>query len=208
MLLDIHTHREIGVLGESILNVEPAYFHPLEGRCYSVGIHPWKAKEAGLMDWKRLDEVARHPAVLAIGEAGIDKLAADVLLQKEVFIRQIVLSELVGKPLVIHCVRAFNELIELKRKYRPQVPWVVHGFRNNLHTAFRLMQEGIFFSLGEKYQSDVLQHLPLERLLVETDESALDIRILIGRMAEEKAVEASFLCGRIAENVRSIFFRQ
>ena len=56
-------------------------------------------------------------------EAGLDKLAsADILLQKEVLIRQILLSESVGKPLVIHCVKAFNELIELKKRYRPQMP--------------------------------------------------------------------------------------
>lgn len=101
-------------------------------------------------------------------------------------IRQILLSESVGKPLVIHCVKAFNELIELKKRYRPQMPWVVHGFRNNLNIACRLMQEDIYFSLGEKYQPDVLQNVPLERLLAETDESPLDIRTVIGQMAEAK----------------------
>ncbi len=118
------------------------------------------------------------------------------------------MSESVGKPLVIHCVKAFNELIELKKKYRPQMPWVVHGFRNNLHIACRLMQENIYFSLGERYQPDVLRHVPLECLLAETDESTQDIRMVIGRMAETKNVEVSFLCDRIDENARKIFFRQ
>ncbi len=88
------------------------------------------------------------------------------------------------------------------------MPWVVHGFRNNLHIACRLMQEDIYFSLGGKYQPDVLQYVPLERLLAETDESTLDIRMVIGRMAEMKHVEVSFLCDRIDENARKIFFRQ
>ena len=88
------------------------------------------------------------------------------------------------------------------------VPWVVHGFRNNLHIACRLMQENIYFSLGERYQPDVLRHVPLECLLAETDESTQDIRMVIGRMAETKNVEVSFLCDRIDENARKIFFRQ
>ena len=148
MLLDIHTHRNAAVPGECIFNVEPAWFEPVEGCYYSVGIHPWKVLEAGPEDWTTLEKAVCHPSVLAIGEAGLDRLGpADILLQKEVFVRQILLSESVGKPLVIHCVKAFYELIELKKKYRPQMPWVVHGFRNNLHIACRLMQENIYFSM-------------------------------------------------------------
>lgn len=116
MLLDIHTHRNAAVPGECIFNVESAWFEPVEGCYYSVGIHPWKVLEAGPEDWTTLEKAVCHPSVLAIGEAGLDRLGpADILLQKEVFVRQILLSESVGKPLVIHCVKAFNELIELKR---------------------------------------------------------------------------------------------
>ena len=119
MLLDIHTHHKEGIPGENILNVEPGLFGPAEGCYYSIGIHPWKVLETEPEDWKRLEDAAGHPSVLAIGEAGLDKLAsADILLQKEVLIRQILLSESVGKPLVIHCVKAFNELIELKKRNR------------------------------------------------------------------------------------------
>ena len=51
MLLDIHTHRNAAVPGECIFNVEPAWFEPVEGCYYSVGIHPWKVLEAGPEDW-------------------------------------------------------------------------------------------------------------------------------------------------------------
>lgn len=213
MLLDIHTHHVSGASEESILNVEPGAFISAmdeSHQCYySVGIHPWKVMEAGEEEWGILQEIASRPSVLAIGEAGLDKLTtADMSLQKDAFIRQIFLSESVEKPLVIHCVKAFNELIELKRKYRPQMPWVVHGFRNNLNIARQLMNEGIYFSLGEKYQADVLQNMPLERLLAETDESTLDIRILIARMAGERGLETDGLCHRIDENARKIFFKR
>ena len=65
-----------------------------------------------------------------------------------------------------------------------------------------------FFSLGEKYQPDVLQNVPLERLLAETDKSPLDIRTVIGQMAEAKDVAVSLLCDRISENTRKIFFQR
>lgn len=221
MLLDIHTHHVAAVPRESILNVEPCRFVSLVGGgkdqekrlaapegYYSVGIHPWKVPEVEHKEWECLEEAVRHPAVLAIGEAGLDKLAlADMALQKDVFIRQILLSESVGKPLIIHCVKAFNELTELKKKYRPHQPWIVHGFRNNLNVARQLLREGIYFSLGEKYQAEVLREVPLERLLAETDESAIDIRTIIGRMAEEKGVETVYLCDRVDENARKIFFQ-
>ena len=182
---------------------------PTVGGYYSVGIHPWRASEAGLEEWESLEEAVKHPAVLAIGEAGLDKLTStDFSLQREVFIKQIFLSESVEKPLVIHCVKAFNELIELKKKYRPRMPWVVHGFRNNLNIARRLMNEDIYLSLGEKYQADVLQSIPLERLLTETDESVLGIHTLIERMAEARGLEANDLCNRIDQNARKIFFKR
>lgn len=210
MLLDIHTHdTDIVVPGESIVSVEPPRFMPVEGVYYSVGIHPWRIMETVPEDWDCLQKALSHPMVCAVGEAGLDKLTeADMEVQKEVFIRQILLSEAVGKPLIIHCVRAFNELVELKRKYHPRMPWVVHGFRNNLHIARRLMDEGIYFSLGERYQAEVLRQMPLDRLLTETDVSTLEIHEIIRRMAAERGIDVACLCEKIDENARRIFFRQ
>lgn len=211
MLLDIHTHRKAAGPEECILNVEPEVF--LSQDChvchYSVGIHPWRVMDVGEEAWSCLSEAVCHPSVLAIGEAGLDKLAAaDMDRQREVFVRQILLSESVEKPLVVHCVKAFNELIELKKKHRPRMPWVVHGFRNNLHIACRLLDAGICFSFGEKYQADVLRFVPADRLLAETDESALPVRTIIARMAAERGIGPDELCARIDENARKIFFRR
>lgn len=206
LLLDIHTHHPSA---EGIQSLSPEAFVPADDGCFSVGIHPWEADKAGEKEWDLLEEAARHPSVLAIGEAGLDKITpTDFLCQQEVFVRQIRLSENVEKPLVIHCVKAFNELIVLKRKHRPRMPWVVHGFRNNANIGRQLMQEGIFFSLGEKYHPDVLSLLPPEYLLTETDESHTPIRIIIERMAAAMGKEADEVCRQIDKNVRNIFFRR
>ena len=131
-----------------------------EGNYYSVGIHPWKAGAVREEEWRLLREAAEHPAVLAIGEAGLDKLMPiKPALQMAVFEKQILLAEAMGKPLIIHCVKAFNELVELKRKFRPNVPWVVHGFRNNVNIARMLLREDIRLSIGEKTAGSTFQML-------------------------------------------------
>lgn len=209
MLLDIHSHYAAPIAGESIWNVEPAVFSPIEGNYYSVGIHPWKAGAVREEEWRLLREAAEHPAVLAIGEAGLDKLMPiKPALQMAVFEKQILLAEAMGKPLIIHCVKAFNELVELKRKFRPNVPWVVHGFRNNVNIARMLLREDIRLSIGEKYQLPVLQEIPLECLLTETDESRMPVRDIIKSIAEVRRVTAEELSMQIAENAGKIFFHR
>ena len=209
MLLDIHSHYAAPIAGECIWNVEPAVFSPIEGNYYSVGIHPWKAGAVREEEWRLLREAAEHPAVLAIGEAGLDKLMPiKPALQMAVFEKQILLAEAMGKPLIIHCVKAFNELVELKRKFRPNVPWVVHGFRNNVNIARMLLREDIRLSIGEKYQLPVLQEIPLECLLTETDESRMPVRDIIKSIAEVRRVTAEELSMQIAENAGKIFFQR
>lgn len=207
MLLDVHTHHVSAIAGTSIQQVDPESFVPTAGRYYSVGIHPWKATEAD-EHLQALDKAVRHPAVLAVGEAGLDRWAsADLSVQEKVFVEQIRLSEEVEKPLIIHCVKAFNELIVLKRKHRPRMPWVVHGFRNNPNIARMLTDEGIYFSLGEKYQPEVLPHIAPTRLLTETDESNFPIEKVIAHIAADLGSEVASLYQQIDENARNIFFR-
>ncbi len=235
MLLNIHAHHRSSaeVSDESILNIDlsspfvisSAQNLSLIGSLkyslnevknlirqgegyYSLGIHPWTASQATLETWAYLEEAAHQQNVSAIGEAGLDKLTdTDWDIQQEAFIHQIRLSETVGKPLIIHCVKAFNEVIRLKKEMKPQQPWIVHGFRNNLNIARQLMNEGIYLSLGEKYQEEVLMNIPLHRLLVETDESTLPIRDIIARMADVRGMEADELIKILTENVQNIFFR-
>ena len=174
-----------------------------------MGIHPWRVGGRWEEEWELLREAVTHPAVLAIGEAGLDKMTStNPMLQKEVFERQILLAEEIGKPLVIHCVKAFNELVELKRKFRPSMPWVVHGFRNNVNIARMLLREDIRLSIGEKYQLPVLQEIPLECLLTETDESRMPVRDIIKGIAEVRRVTVEELSMQIAENAGKIFFRR
>lgn len=150
---DIHTHRQPEVPGEAIVNCFPETFVPQQEGWYSVGIHPWyiASSSVSLADKKRcLERLLYHPQVLAIGEVGLDKLAdASLPLQGEVFEYQARLAEETDKPLVIHLVKAVDELLKLKQKIRPVEPWIIHGFRGKAVLAEEYLRHGFFFLSGK-----------------------------------------------------------
>lgn len=132
----------------------------------SVGLHPWRVGA----DWREKVALVRSAAlsdrVWAIGECGLDKVrGGSFSLQQEAFRAQMLLAEELQKPVVIHCVKAFDELLALRQElvrtaqkagHQPQ-PWVVHGFRGNPHQAKQLMTKGLLFSFGHQYNLETLR---------------------------------------------------
>lgn len=164
--VDVHTHvRRPG----AICSVEPG--EDTGGAEFlSVGVHPWHADTGDVGGVRRL--ALSDPRVVAIGECGLDRFhGPDMDIQLEVFRRHIALSEELGLPLIIHCVRAFNELVELHRRFRPRQPWIVHGFRGKPELAAELVRHGMYLSLGRLYNLAVPGAVPADRLLHETDQS-------------------------------------
>ena len=207
--VDIHTHHLPAQPGAAIVNCFPETFAPQEGGWYSVGMHPWHVTrmpdEEQLSVWK---ELAGHPQVLAVGEAGLDKLAeAPLALQQEVFIRQARLAEETGKPLVIHAVKAADELLLAKRTLHPSVPWLIHGFRGKAALATVYLKHGFHLSFGEKYQEEALRTVPADRLFIETDESAVPVEQLYARAAEVRGVSLAGLTETVRQNVLRLFFK-
>ena len=157
--VDIHTHRLPPVPGTAIANRYPDTFVPEAGAWYSVGIHPWHIPATITPvvrnEMNVLASLAGHPQVLAIGEAGLDKLAdAPMAVQMEVFEYQARLSVELGKPLVIHLVKAMSELLKLKQQIKPANPWIIHGFRGKPALAEECLRHGFYLSFGEKYQDN------------------------------------------------------
>jgi TatD DNase family protein len=183
-ILNIHTHHPAA---DGVQNAFPRQFHPRQGQVYSVGIHPWYAAEATAVDWQLLQEAARHPQVRLIGECGLDRLSqAPWSVQMAAFERQIALSEAVGKPLLIHCVRAYSEVIGLKHRLRPRQPWIIHGFRGKAALARQLVAEGFYLSFGVRFQPEAVRAVPWDRLYCETDEAEVDIREVIAAVQNIK----------------------
>ena len=176
-MLDFHTHNPHAT--DALISVEPQEFAPTPGHHYSVGIHPWHTAEVTSDTIDRLDQAAAHPAVLAIGETGLDRLrGADLDRQTAILRHHIDLSERLHKPLVLHIVRAYPEIITLKRQLRPTQPWVIHGFRGKPALARQLLDAGFYLSLGERFNPDTAPIIPADRLLIETDESLTPITTL------------------------------
>ena len=207
---DIHTHHQPSMPGTAIVSVSPADFCPQPGHWYSTGIHPWQAGDPQWQadNWEqRLAQLLHHPQVLAVGEAGLDRLAqAPLPLQTDLFRRQTLLAETVGKPLIIHAVKAQAELIALKRELQPAMPWVIHGFRGKAQLADTYLKHGFFLSFGEKYQEEALRRVPLERLFIETDESTVPVARLYERAAGVRGLSADELLEAVSCNVCRVFF--
>ena len=145
--VDIHTHRLPPVPGTAIANRYPDTFVPEAGAWYSVGIHPWHipatATPVVRNEMNVLASLAGHPQVLAIGEAGLDKLAdAPMAVQIKVFEYQARLSVELDKPLVIHLVKAMSELLKLKQQIKLANPWIIHGFRGKAALAEECLRHG------------------------------------------------------------------
>lgn len=190
--VDIHTHTKnstkdvIVVQNLSLSDAEKIIASDSQG-FYSVGIHPWDLENVE-KDWVvRLEELCKNNKIVLIGECGLDKnTEASLERQSKIFIEHIQLSELVKKPLIIHCVGYFNELITLKKEHNPTQKWIIHGFRGKPQLAEQLLKGGFDLSYGEKFNPESVRVTPVERLFVETDESAVPIEMIYEQIAEIK----------------------
>jgi TatD DNase family protein len=145
---------------------------------------------------------------VAIGECGLDKLKGPSMeLQKVVFKVQMAMAEEHGLPLVIHCVKASNELVQFKRQTHPDQPWIIHGFRGKEALVKEFIQHGFYLSFGACYQEEALRSVPVERLFIETDESELSIEDIYLRVAQSRGMDLKELTESIKKNVERVFFK-
>ena len=213
-ILDIHTHKqEVDTQGKSIINYplladSPLYMPLAEnvevavgrGSYYSIGIHPWEVRESNVsQQLSFLQQQLQRKQFVAVGEA--------MELQLAVFKEQVKLSEKLGLPLIIHCVKAMEELLGVKKESRPQQPWIWHGFRGKPEQAVQLLKKGFYLSFGEYYPDETMQIVPDERLFLETDDSLLDIEDILCQAARVRGVEVEALCEVIRRNIQNVFFK-
>ena len=203
---DIHTHRiPARTDGRAIVNLivgrEDTASPSGWAGPFSCGIHPWYIQRDPSLQLARLEELAGRPEVVAIGEAGLDRLASATMEeQEELFVAQAELAERTGKPLVIHCVRAWSELLACHRRIKPRVPWVAHGFRGKPELAARLVGAGLYLSFGDRLNPAAAKVAWPGRILAETDDSEVDIRAVYRGLAEALGVTGESLAREIARN--------
>ena len=198
--IDIHTHNNTPG-DRAIFNSGTIY---LAGRSISVGIHPWYINENWKSELATIAGWAKATNVVAIGECGLDTLKspAPAELQEEIFKAHTQLAEELHKPLIIHCVKAYDRLLALHKEMKPQQPWILHGFRGKPQLAKQLARAGLYISLGEQFNPDSAKAIPMEKLFIETDESRLHITDIYATVAAAKGITAEQLALQIAANAR------
>ena len=165
---NIHAHRPAKPDGNTVLSVSPG--EELEdGGFYSIGIHPWNTP-ASTGEIEAVENIASgDERIVAIGECGLDRLqGSSIEKQTEIFEAQIEIAERLGLPLIIHCVKAVDVLLQLRKRH-PQGQWIFHGFRGSPSTAAQLLKAGIDLSFGKSYNEESYRITPPERRFHETD---------------------------------------
>lgn len=210
MQYDIHSHR-FKADQKAIYNRIYSHLESFKTNSFSIGIHPWYIPEN--INWKTFNGFLSHPDCVALGECGLDRICSTPLdLQEEVFKEQIVLAEKYQLPLIIHCVRAFQELISLKKTAQSTVPWIIHGFEKT-SVLQQLLDNGFYISLGAAICNNrasmlrsVVTTIPLNRIFLETDDqstySIADIYNAFSSLRSESSEEIEY---EIEKNIKRIF---
>ena len=214
--IDIHTHNAKPAKGifavENLMAHENLMPGTITAKAFTAGIHPWHLNEFNrdqLLEY--VSNVAGDPNLIAFGEAGFDKLRGpSVELQTSTFAEQVKIAGEYNKPLVIHCVRAWEELLAAHRKMKPLTPWLVHGFRGKQELALQLIKRGMYLSFWFDFvmrpeSAELLRFLPNDRIFLETDGADVDIRDIYRKVSIDLGMNAEELKRIVFNNFSALF---
>ena len=212
--INIHGHRQSNTIEEWVMqNLMAKDFPPddIENGYYSVGFHPYNVGKVDEHETlERVSKATEHSRVLAIGEIGLDKsIEAPLEDQLRIFEKQVEIAESANLPVVLHVVRAFNEMLGFMKAQQPVVPIIIHGYNGSPEMAEELVKAGFQISFGQAITGEhskiieSLQKVPVEMMFLETDEGDMDIRELYQFAAELKGISEDHLRVQIFENART-----
>jgi len=214
--IDIHSHnplREKNVFRLYNLNLADYVSTQQEGPV-STGLHPWHIAHFDHLGELRslLVEAAADDRVLAIGEAGMDKvITTSMALQEDIFITHVDISEEAGKPMIIHCVKAFQELIRIRQETGGSQPWIIHGYNSSPEMAEELASKGFYISVGERLlrnrhkSREILNSVPLSMVFAETDDDERPISEIYEQMAGLSGISVKEMKEYLAGNFKKVF---
>ena len=183
MWIDIHTHSSVDSQKADVLAVVAAEAGSDLSvlRYCSLGIHPWNVTHEWPTEFARLEQAVKQDRagerkIVAIGECGLDKLRGpEMEVQMACFKAQVGLASQFGLPVIIHCVKAWEELLGIT-EIRNDVPLIIHGFRGKPQLAEQLLRQGFELSFGEKFNEESLRLAYSQRKMwLETDDADVSI---------------------------------
>jgi TatD DNase family protein len=177
---------------------------------FSIGLHPWYIDEHWLAQMDELKVWSKQSNVIAIGECGLDKVCkVDFSLQLEVFKAQVQLANSINKPLIIHCVRAWEEVLYLLEHPKNKVPVIFHGFSKNLLLAQKIISRGYYLSFGKAIQKPgikkMLPVLPIDKIFLETDDAPIGILKIYEMAAQAFSIDVNSLVLQMQKNATTVF---
>lgn len=220
--IDFHTHEpdnQPGVFNVISVEAEVAPEKIILGpdnSLYTVGLHPWWLDSDEDIFKRRLEllrKVSARKRVIAFGEVGLDKLKGPgFACQKGFFCSILELAQKRNKPVVVHCVRCYPELMNIKKKLGAQVSMMVHGFNSKPEVLEQLLKHGCYVSLGVVgvRRKDLMGWLRknstmLSRICLETDDSATNIKSVYEHAAKALEIPLQQLCQIMHENFFNLF---
>jgi TatD DNase family protein len=211
VFINTHTHAQIFDAGIELVNIFPG--DQERPKFFSCGLHP---RYINRDDYREKLEEVEHAAAakscLAIGECGLDKLSSvDLDLQQEVFNAHIRIANSLGKPMIVHCVKSFNELINCLNLGNNEMPVVIHGFNNNENIASVLADHGCYFSFGKAllgYDSNAsraIRNVGRRRFFLETDDADISIKYIYRKASQLLGIEEEIIAAQLQSNFEQVF---
>ncbi|MGJ1267977.1 TatD family hydrolase [Sphingobacterium spiritivorum] len=213
--IDIHTHKSEAITpGSAICQIRSIALNngeTVNSARTTAGLHPWYLNEdESESALAQLRTLLDNGKLLGIGECGIDKvIQTDVNIQKEVFAAQVKLAAHYEKPLIIHCVRAFEEVMQTLSAQSFQGKVIFHGYQKNEILAKQLISKGYYLSFGKAVlngsMNKVLTETPVDRIFLETDHTPVGIDEIYAYVAGVKQIELTKFKAYIMQNYHSVF---
>ncbi|MBR2637760.1 MAG: TatD family hydrolase [Bacteroidaceae bacterium] len=199
--IDIHTHKA----ADNCISIVDNGESTSDNIYISAGIHPWEITPQWEEKFTTIKSIAERPNTVAIGECGFDYInsSASRDLQYRVFTEHLLLSEDIGKPLIIHLVKGQEDLLKASREHKHKQAWIIHGFRGKPAQAKQLLAAGFYLSLGAKFNIETARSIPLDRLFIESDMDDTPIHKVYENIAKAIGTTIAELANQIERNIKS-----
>jgi TatD DNase family protein len=213
--IDIHSHsskREGNVF--RIHNIFTSDYPNIPAeRPISIGLHPWHISEQAIFELTDvINDAYSLKNLFAFGEAGLDRVIQTPMEQQlPVFRTQVEISIVHKKPLIIHCVKAFPELLNLRKEYRNATPWIIHGFNASQAVAEECINMGIYISLSRRLfrnpekAGKVIKVVPVSMIFAETDDDSMPIQEIYNTISNLYVLNVEEVKRNIFENFVKVF---
>ena len=220
--IDFHTHKNnfppktLSVISVELNDLKSLALENLEHKFFSVGLHPWRlpANTDSLeKDLKNLRKTLEFNRVIAIGEVGLDRLwGPEPKVQKTYFAELLKLAKELNKPMIVHCVRYYPELIAIKTQFAPDLKVLIHGYNGNVEILKQLLKHNFYVSFGslslkrdDIYEFILQNPQYLKRVCLETDDSGINIKEIYKRAAKVLEMDIKELEQVMKNNFISLF---